>query len=202
MPVGSELSRRAIWLPASVQQPAKIQQPACCRRRARQSRPPARFSCARSCSHLRVCQVAECAAVVFLASSSAVGLSRIGVGPVHSLTIGSGYLPPSLHTSCASSEQFRHDFQSLRASPGVGAFQCHCSQRPELTSEPSSSAKQVVGRRNTSVCIWLGSTSLKPPCSSRTRKSRGQRIHDDHRNFSAWPGWRRSCPCPALQPAG
>jgi hypothetical protein len=32
------------------------------------------------------------------------------------------------------------------ASPGgSAAFQCHCSQRAELTSDPFSSAKQFVG---------------------------------------------------------
>ncbi|MNE77479.1 hypothetical protein D3C80_1737970 [compost metagenome] len=50
---------------------------------------------------------------------------------------------------------------SFSASPGASApFQCHCSQRPELTIEPFSSAKQVDGRRNTSVWIFDGSTSL------------------------------------------
>jgi hypothetical protein len=53
---------------------------------------------------------------------------------------------------------------SVRASPGPSApFQCHCSQRLLLTSEPSSSAKQVVGRRNTSVWMLAGSTSLNSP---------------------------------------
>ena len=50
------------------------------------------------------------------------------------------------------------------ASPGGSApFQCHCSQRPLFTSEPSSSAKQVEGRRNTSVWILDESTSLYAP---------------------------------------
>src|SRR5512135_1164525 len=50
------------------------------------------------------------------------------------------------------------------ASPGgSAAFQCHCSQRPLLVSEPSSSAKQVDGRRKTSVGIDLLSTSLNSP---------------------------------------
>ncbi|MCY1438636.1 hypothetical protein D9M71_548440 [compost metagenome] len=53
---------------------------------------------------------------------------------------------------------------SVRASPGpLAPFQCHCSQRPLLTSEPSSSAKQVVGRRMTSVWILAVSTSLYGP---------------------------------------
>ncbi|MNS31194.1 hypothetical protein D3C72_632430 [compost metagenome] len=53
---------------------------------------------------------------------------------------------------------------SLLASPGGSApFQCHCNQRPEFTSAPSSSAKQVVGRRKTSVWILDGSTSLSSP---------------------------------------
>lgn len=53
---------------------------------------------------------------------------------------------------------------SFSASPGASApFQCHCSQRPELTIEPFSSAKQVDGRRNTSVWICDESTSLNSP---------------------------------------
>ena len=53
---------------------------------------------------------------------------------------------------------------SERASPGGFApFQCHCSQRPELTSAPSSSAKQIVGRRKTSVLIAALSTSCWGP---------------------------------------
>ena len=56
---------------------------------------------------------------------------------------------------------------SLRLSPGPSApFQCHCSQRPELVSDPSSLAKQVVGRRNTSVrtLVLFGNaiSGLKP----------------------------------------
>ncbi|MNY67023.1 hypothetical protein D3C86_2045320 [compost metagenome] len=53
---------------------------------------------------------------------------------------------------------------SVRANPGPSApFQCHCSQRLLLTSEPSSSAKQVVGRRITSVWISALFTSLYGP---------------------------------------
>src|ERR1700693_805950 len=50
------------------------------------------------------------------------------------------------------------------ASPGGSApFQCHCSHLPLLTSEPSSSAKQVEGRRKTSVWILAESTLLYSP---------------------------------------
>src|SRR5512137_3143970 len=53
---------------------------------------------------------------------------------------------------------------SALASPGgSAALKCHCSQRPLLVSEPSSSAKQVEGRRKTSVWILDGSTSLNSP---------------------------------------
>ena len=53
---------------------------------------------------------------------------------------------------------------SCLASPGgVPPAQCHCSQRPELVSEPSSSAKQVDGSSITSVWIFDGSTSLCSP---------------------------------------
>ena len=59
---------------------------------------------------------------------------------------------------------------SCLASPGgVAPAQCHCSQRPELVSEPSSSAKQVVGSSITSVWIDAVSTSLYSPwfCQNR-----------------------------------
>jgi hypothetical protein len=53
---------------------------------------------------------------------------------------------------------------SARASPGgSAAFQCHCSWRLLLVSEPSSSAKQVEGSRKTSVAMALLSTSLNSP---------------------------------------
>ncbi|MNT13589.1 hypothetical protein D3C72_1485640 [compost metagenome] len=53
---------------------------------------------------------------------------------------------------------------SCQASPGGAApAQCHCNQRPELTIEPSSSAKQEEGRRNTSVWIAAVSTSCCSP---------------------------------------
>ncbi|SST06924.1 Uncharacterised protein [Acinetobacter baumannii] len=53
---------------------------------------------------------------------------------------------------------------SGRAWPGGSApFQCHCNQRPLLTIEPSSSAKQEVGRRNTVVLMLAVSTSLYSP---------------------------------------
>ena len=59
---------------------------------------------------------------------------------------------------------------SCLASPGGAApCQCHCSQRPELTSEPSSSAKQEVGSWITSVSIAAVSTSLKSPWFSQKR---------------------------------
>src|SRR5512145_2555939 len=57
------------------------------------------------------------------------------------------------------------------ASPGGSApFQCHCSQRPEFTSEPSSSAKQPEGRRITSVWICEGSTLLYSPWFSQKQE--------------------------------
>ncbi len=53
---------------------------------------------------------------------------------------------------------------STLASPGgEPPGQCHCSQRLELVSDPSSSAKQVLGSWMTSVWIWDGSTSLYSP---------------------------------------
>ncbi len=54
---------------------------------------------------------------------------------------------------------------SFFASPGGSAArQCHCSVRPEFTSEPSSSAKQEEGRRKTSVWMRAGSTLFSSPC--------------------------------------
>src|SRR6516225_8639772 len=59
---------------------------------------------------------------------------------------------------------------SRLASPGgVPPAQCHCSQRPEFVSEPSSSAKHVDGSWMTSVLIWEGSTSLYSPWFSQNR---------------------------------
>ena len=60
---------------------------------------------------------------------------------------------------------------SERASPGPSAaFQCHCSQRDELTSEPFSSAKQVVGSWKTSVWIVAGSDGFCGPKSCQKRE--------------------------------
>src|SRR5574343_1655266 len=54
---------------------------------------------------------------------------------------------------------------SSLASPGPSAdFQRHWMTRPELVKLPLVSANSVVGRRNTSVGILLGSTSLNSPC--------------------------------------
>ena len=59
---------------------------------------------------------------------------------------------------------------SVFASPGASAaFQCHCSQRAELTSEPFSSAKQVVGSWKTSVWMLAGSAGFCGPKSSQNR---------------------------------
>ena len=71
--------------------------------------------------------------------------------------------------------------RSLRASPGGSApCQCHCNQRAELTSEPFSSAKQVVGRRNTSVWILLRIDVVElAVVAPELRRLGGQRIHDD-----------------------
>ena len=60
---------------------------------------------------------------------------------------------------------------SVCASPGgSAAFQCHCSQRAELTSAPSSSAKQVVGSWNTSVLMLAESDGLNGPKFSQNRE--------------------------------
>src|SRR5215475_4548959 len=57
---------------------------------------------------------------------------------------------------------------SCLASPGgVPPAQCHCSQRPEFTSAPSSSAKHVDGNSKTSVWIFEDSTLLCSPWFSQ-----------------------------------
>jgi hypothetical protein len=68
---------------------------------------------------------------------------------------------------------------SVRASPGPSApFQCHCSQRLLLTSEPSSSAKQVVGRRNTSVWMLAVDVVELAGVAPELGGFGGQRVHD------------------------
>src|SRR5262245_39932323 len=52
---------------------------------------------------------------------------------------------------------------------GSAAFQCHCNHRDELTSEPSSSAKHVVGSWKTSVWISAGSDGFCGPKFSQKR---------------------------------
>ena len=58
---------------------------------------------------------------------------------------------------------------SLASPGGSAAAQCHCSQRPEFTSAPSSSAKQDEGSWITSVWIDAVSTSLYSPWFSQNR---------------------------------
>src|SRR6202521_4115601 len=89
-----------------------------------------------------------------LASSSGEGASAIRWFQV-SPRIGSGNAPPSfLYSSRSFTNRPPMISVSAFASPGGSApFQCHCSHLPLLTSEPSSSAKQVQGRRKTSVWI-------------------------------------------------
>src|ERR1700735_5699410 len=79
--------------------------------------------------------------------------------------MGSGYLPPcSLYARRMRSQRPDMISRSLFDSPGpVAPCQCHCNTRLELTSEPRSSAKQVVGKRKTSVWIFDASTSLNSP---------------------------------------
>ena len=73
---------------------------------------------------------------------------------------------------------------SFSASPGASApFQCHCNQRPELTIEPFSSAKQVDGKRNTSVWIFDGSHhSISPWFCQKLDGFSDQRV-DGHEEF-------------------
>ena len=169
MPVGSELSRRAMRLPVGPQAPQKIQQPDC------RAAVVAQFGEARELLArlardlgrvLRVRQVLERLAGVLLGElfgRRALGL-RVVPGQVQD-RVGIRAAVLGLVHRAHPRESSGHDLADrVRASPGGSApFQCHCSQRAELTSEPFSSAKQVVGRRNTSVWILLGSTSLCSP---------------------------------------
>lgn len=167
MPVGSALSRRAIWLPACVHAPQKIQQPLAV--------VPSSFNCAKpaSCSPFFTSvfvgsfgsgRSASARPLNSIASSSGVGLSGFAYGQLR-LTIGSGYLPPSLRYMSRMRRKIPDMIsRSLFAWPGGSApCQCHCSTRPEFTSEPRSSAKHDVGSRNTSVWIFDESTSLNSP---------------------------------------
>jgi hypothetical protein len=52
---------------------------------------------------------------------------------------------------------------SVLASPGGSAPSSATAASGRVDDAPSSSAKQVVGRRNTSVWILAGSTSLNSP---------------------------------------
>src|SRR6267378_15674 len=135
MPVGSELSRRAIRLPVGPHAPQKIQQPDCVLPSSRRSAKPLRALPEYS-----------------LASSSGRGLSTCAYFQVK-FRMGSGKAPPSLAYMARMRVKIPAMIsKSLRASPGgLAPFQCHCSQRDELTRVPFSSAKHVVGRRNTSV---------------------------------------------------
>src|SRR5580704_15815109 len=159
-------------LPVGPQAPQKIQQPLAVVPSLRSSAKPA------SCSPaLRVILVASFGSARSFsalpensrASSTGVGASGCAYGQ-ESLRIGSGSAPPSAWYSARMRVKSPLMISmSERASPGGSApFQCHCSQREELVSDPSSSAKQLVGKRNTSVLICVGSTSL---CSPKLRQN-------------------------------
>ncbi len=61
------------------------------------------------------------------------------------LAPGPGSRHPVRHTSCASAGNTGEDLAISQRNPrGVRTFPCHCNQRPELTIEPFSSAKQVM----------------------------------------------------------
>src|SRR5262249_10397570 len=80
-------------------------------------------------------------------------------------SIGSGTVPPSLGYISRSLTNSRAKIsESALPSPGgSAAFSFHWLTRLELVNEPVSSAKQVLGSRNTSVWICLGSTSFSGP---------------------------------------
>src|ERR1700761_8120343 len=96
MPVGSELSRRPIWLPAWVHAPQKIQQPLAVLPSSRNCAKLASFSpFFASTLVLSVGSVTSASALPLnsIASSSGVGLSGSAYGQLM-FRIGSGYLPP------------------------------------------------------------------------------------------------------------
>src|SRR5690606_19680426 len=167
IPVGSLLSRRAIRLPAGDQHPAYSQHPQMVDPPSRSSPKPA--TCSPALRRARVASFgptrsARARPLYSLASSSVVGCRGLEYGHPR-LTIGAGKVPASFSYSArlrVCSDAMIS--MSLLPSPGgLAAFQCHCSQRPEFTSAPSSSAKQVVGSRMASVWIEAGSTSLYSP---------------------------------------
>src|SRR5512146_651778 len=106
-----------------------------------------------------------------IANSSGEGACGILYGQVR-FRIGSGNAPPSLrYSSRRRRKMLAMIAASSIASPGGSCpFQCHCSQRPLLVSEPVSSAKQLEGRRITSVMILDGSTSLYSPWFSQKQE--------------------------------
>ena len=66
------------------------------------------------------------------------------------------------------------------ASPGgVAPGQCHCSQRPELTRDPSSSAKHVVGNWKTVVWISLVGVVIFAVIFPEAGRLCLQRVHAD-----------------------
>src|SRR5665647_1488943 len=166
-PNGSELSHRAIRLPFSDQLPAKIQQPHDVEPSSRNSAKP--FSCSPAFTStlvLSLGSVTSCKALPENSFASSSGEGEAGWRCFQfRFRIGSGKAPPSfLYISFSLKKMPAMISGSAFASAGGSvAFQCHCSTRLELTSEPSSSAKQVEGRRNTSVWILDGSTSLYSP---------------------------------------
>src|SRR5690606_38432892 len=160
IPVGSLLSRRAIRLPAGDQHPAYSQHPEMVDPSSRSSPKPA--TCSPALRRTRVesfgsTRSTRARPLYSLASSSAVGVWGLGYGHQR-LTIGPGNVPPSF--SYNERKRVYSDamlaMSHLPARGGLAAFQCHCSQRPEFTSAPSSKEKQVFGSRMTTVWIEAG----------------------------------------------
>src|SRR5579863_1409612 len=129
MPLGSELSRRAMRLPVGPQEPQKIQQPHCVLPSSRSSANPA------SCSPaLRVILVGSFGSArslralpeYSLASSSGLGLCGCAYFQVK-FRMGSGNAPPSLEYMTRMRVKIPAMISmSLRASPGgLAPFQCH-----------------------------------------------------------------------------
>src|SRR5262245_57830701 len=170
---GSLLLRRAMLFPASVKQPVLIQQAADVVPSSRSAAKPA--SCLPCSSRFLLGSLGSftvCSAEPLISRASSSGLGSFGSAYAQRrFTIGSGTLPPSFRYSAFSRRWSCAMIQtSCLASPGgVPPAQCHCSQRPEFTSAPSSSAKHVDGNSKTSVWILDESTSLYSPwfCQNR-----------------------------------
>src|SRR5262245_58318429 len=182
-PVGSDVSRRAVRLPAGDHMPQYSQLP-------HEVEPSSR-----SCANAESCAPAGTSTLV-----GSVGPVRpTGARPDYSrrrsaeagtwgcwsdpgrFSIGSGTGPPAFRYISRSLTNSRAKIsESALPSPGgSAAFSFHWLTRLVLVNEPVSSAKQVLGSRNTSVWICLGSTSFSGPKFFQNSRSEERRVGED-----------------------